>query len=105
SNDFTRSMIHEKDWFEMADRRKPRLAQASWVPLFARQKISERRYPEPGHWEEYFGAVAIAFPADCQSAAENIEWTDAVRDRMLPRVEEDCYFPSNSFESWRSGLT
>jgi hypothetical protein len=95
-------MIHDKQWFEMSDQRKPRLAQASWVPLYGRRVSSELQYPEPGHWEEYFGAVAIAFPAESVQAIDEIEWTNAFRNGMRPRVEDGEFFSAKQFVDWHS---
>jgi hypothetical protein len=96
-------MIHDSAWFEMLDKRKPRLATASWVPLYARQVSSELQYAEPGHWEEYFGAVAIAFPSDSEGVIDDVQWTDASRSGNRPHVEDDQYSPASRFVDWRSG--
>ncbi|MHC4402261.1 MAG: hypothetical protein ACYTG0_21555 [Planctomycetota bacterium] len=97
-------MIHDPAWFEMSDKRKPRLATASWVPLYARQAWSELKYAEPGHWEEYFGAVAITFPAENEGLVDQVEWTHANRNGNRPHVEDGQYLPAGRFVDWSSDL-
>ena len=54
--------MHEAEWFDMAPDKKPRLATASWVPLFQRLSSEERDYPETGWWRESISSVAVIFP-------------------------------------------
>jgi hypothetical protein len=97
-------MIHESAWFEMKDQRKPRLATASWVPLFANQITSSLHYPATEHWEEFFGAVAIALPADRGDLIEQIEWMDASQSGHRPTVVDDTYVPASCFVHTESGV-
>ena len=65
--------MHEAEWFDMAPAKKPRLATASWVPLFQRLTSEEREYPETGWWRESISSLAVIFPASVQNLKENIE--------------------------------
>jgi len=93
-------MIHDSTWFEMSDGRKPRLATASWIPLFARQCSSEKKYAEPGHWEEYFGTAAIVFPEEDEVLARQVQWIDVNQTTHRPSIEGGEYLPASRFVDW-----
>lgn len=66
-----------QEWFEMADIRRRRFANAVWIPLRAVQKVeSVGRYGYLGYKEEIFAAGSLAVPIDKKSAAERLGWDD-----------------------------
>jgi hypothetical protein len=97
-------MIHKAAWFEMLDKRKPRFATASWVPLFARQQTSELRIAEPGHWQETFDAMAISLPAESAGLVAEIEWFELSASGNRPQVEGDCFLPASRFVHFKSDI-
>src|SRR5713226_8000853 len=89
----------KQDWFEMQDIRKPRLATATWVPLFSRKVISnEHGYSEEGFLEEYFLAIGIILPFASRERAFRLPWMAIRRNPdNRPWIEREIYYAADVF--------
>ena len=84
-------MTHDKSWFEFEDKKKPRLATASWVPLYSNQVWQEKQFGDIDYWEEYFGAAAILMPQDVENPFTSVQWSNAFRFRQGSWIDGDEY--------------
>jgi hypothetical protein len=89
----------DQNWFEMRDVWKPRLATATWVPLFtSKVNSNSHRYAEDGFLEEYFIAVAIIFPVSCRENALKLPWEKVMRNPdNRPYVAKGIYYSGDTF--------
>lgn len=99
-------MAHDQKWFEMVDLKKRSLTRASWVPLRACDDSRKRgKYGYLGYEEEYFGAIAVLFPANESEKALAHQWTDfSFGASHKPYVENSKYIPAGTYESYRNEL-
>ncbi len=99
-------MAHDQKWFEMVDFKKRSLTRASWVPLRACDDSRTRgKYGCVGYEEEYFGAIALLFPANESEKALAHDWTDfSFGASHQPYVENGKYIPAGTYESSRNEL-
>jgi len=87
-----------QDWFEMRDLRKPRLATATWVPLFtSKVDSSYHKFGEAGFREDFSAAVGIILPVDSRAKALQVPWIKAKRHYNHPCVERGIYYPADIF--------
>jgi hypothetical protein len=93
-------------WFEMTDLKRRSLTRASWIPLCAYDHSRKKeRYGYLGYEDEYFGAVAILFPAEESERALALEWMDVSPSwGHRPYVENNEYFPAGTFRSFSDEL-
>jgi len=90
----------EQSWFEMADVRRRRYANAVWVPLRASQILGKAgRCGSVGFIEEYFGAGCLAVPTEMIEEAKQLEWMEigVVHDHNV-YVQDGRYLASDRYE-------
>jgi hypothetical protein len=67
----------DKNWFEMNEIRKRRLADAVWIPLHVADHISRQgRYGYVDYLEEFFGLGSVAFPLERREETKELSWSD-----------------------------
>lgn len=65
------------EWFEMADLRRRRFANAVWIPLRASETIPLKIDTDTGReCEEVFCAGSVAFPLSKKAEVEHLGWSD-----------------------------
>ena len=90
-------MIHDSGWFEMADKRIPRFAAASWVPLFARQQTSDLNTLSPGIGRNISTPWQSHFRQKNTGLIDELEWIHVSSPGNRPQIEGDSYLPASRF--------
>lgn len=93
----------EQSWFEMAEIRRRKFANAVWIPLRAIHSVQELgARGHSGFKEEFFGAGSLAVPVDQKDEALNLEWMDVGISREHGAcVDSGRYIPSDIYEVTR----
>jgi hypothetical protein len=68
-----------KEWFEMRDVTRSRLAAGVWIPLYVSDERREHSFGEPNHWSEYNGIRTFAVLRKDRVAAEAVDWSRAAQ--------------------------
>jgi hypothetical protein len=78
-------MAPERTWFEMADIRRRRLANAVWIPLRQSETLaSEGDEHRPGYVEDLLCVGTIAFPVDSRGIGDRLGWSDLGHPNAAP---------------------
>lgn len=67
-------MKNTKEWFELADIRRRRIAESVWISLRATEGWSTGKLGTPGYQHEFFGASSVAFPVSQRELASGLDW-------------------------------
>ncbi|MCG4257677.1 hypothetical protein [Acetobacter senegalensis] len=81
-----------KEWFEMRDVTRTRLATGVWIPLYVSDETGEHRVSEPNHWSEYNGIRTFAVLRKDRMTAEAVDWSQAAQTQE-PYVNGKKYYP------------
>lgn len=81
-----------KEWFEMRDVTRTRLATGVWIPLHVSDETREHRVGEPNHWSEYNGIRTFAVLRKDRMAAEAVDWSQAIQTHE-PYINGKKYYP------------
>jgi hypothetical protein len=87
-----------KEWFEMKDVTRTRLAAGVWIPLYVSDETREHRFGEPNHWSEYNGIRTFAVLRKDRAAAEAVDWSRAAETHG-PSVYGKEYYPAETLLS------
>lgn len=88
-----------QSWFEMADLRKRRFANAVWVPLQSSEKIVEQgEYGKPGWREEYLLAYSTAFAPNKRAEAELLDLHSFRHERVPHAYGNGEYKPCEVYQ-------
>jgi len=95
----------DQAWFEMADVRRRKLANAVWIPLRAVQKVVRTgTFGHAGFKEEFYGVGTVAVPTEKKSVAEKWDWTDVgIGHEHAGHVDKDRYVPADVYLDYEDG--
>jgi hypothetical protein len=97
----------EQSWFEMAELRRRKLIDSTWIPLRASVKLEDTgTFAQVGYRQQYFGAGTVAIPVEQAVLATELTWSDTAPDHShRPGLSDSQYFDAAHFGGYRNGLT
>ena len=84
-----------KEWFEMGDVTRARLATGVWIPLYVDDETREHHFGDPNHWSDYNGIRTFAVLRKDRVAAEAVDWSRAAETHG-PYVYGKKYHPTET---------
>ncbi|MFH2068272.1 MAG: hypothetical protein ABII89_02255 [Candidatus Omnitrophota bacterium] len=96
----------DKTWFKMQDLIKKEYEKSVWIPLLSSQMLKKHgEIGYEGYEEEFFGAVAIAFPENKKKEALECNWSDVrLGHDNGPYADENGYMEAGNFEHYKNGV-
>jgi hypothetical protein len=90
----------EKDWFELKDIRKRRLAAAVWIPLrLSHRLIHQGTYGHVGYQDEFSGLGSVAIPVERRAEAAKLRWSDiGIGHSQGVWATSDYYKPADVYQ-------
>jgi hypothetical protein len=85
----------KKEWFEMRDVTRARLATGVWIPLHVSDETREHHFGDPNHWSDYNGICTFAVLRKDRVAAEAVDWSRAAETHG-PYVNGKRYYSTET---------